>query len=163
MAGVTSDFLILSRGVIGVNTALQTMRRCADTDAALVEKESDGDEHASGRHSGILHAGFYYSVDSLKAQSTEVGLDKQAQPDTRSDQVDFGLYKQFAPDHQPQATLSGAIQDLADRLEFMKFSDSDFRNSQLIRFRGLSDQCTAAFERPVGMAVAPVRTFVASM
>ncbi len=29
--------------------------------------------HASGRNSGVLHAGFYYSPDSLKAKFTRLG------------------------------------------------------------------------------------------
>ena len=75
MAGVTSDFLIIGGGVIGMNMALQAKRRCADTDVVLVENESDCGEHASGCNSGVLHAGFYYSADSLKAHLSEVCLD----------------------------------------------------------------------------------------
>jgi nucleoside-diphosphate-sugar epimerase len=71
----------------------------------------------------------------------EVSINKDAQPDKRSYQVDFGLYKELAPQHQPRVTLKAAIEDLADRLEFMKFSDSDFRNSQLIRLKVLSEHC----------------------
>ena len=36
----------------------------------LLEKEVDCGLHASGRNSGVLHAGFYYSPDSLKAKFT---------------------------------------------------------------------------------------------
>ena len=36
----------------------------------LIEKEPDCGLHASGRNSGVLHAGFYYSPDSVKAQFT---------------------------------------------------------------------------------------------
>lgn len=71
----------------------------------------------------------------------EVSINKDAQPDKRSYQVDFGLYKKLAPDHQPQVTLEAAIEDLANRLEFMRFSDSDFRNSTLIRLKVLSEHC----------------------
>ena len=71
----------------------------------------------------------------------EVSINKDAQPDKRSYQVDFGLYKKLAPNHQPQVTLKAAIEDLADRLEFMRFSDSDFRNSELIRLKVLSEHC----------------------
>jgi UDP-glucose 4-epimerase len=38
-------------------------------------------------------------------------------------------------------TLKTAIEDLAARLEFMKFSDGDFRNSQLIRLKVISEHC----------------------
>ena len=33
----------------------------------LVDKEADCGMHASGRNSGVLHAGFYYTADSLKS------------------------------------------------------------------------------------------------
>lgn len=34
----------------------------------LIEKEAELGAHASGRNSGVLHAGFYYGADSLKAR-----------------------------------------------------------------------------------------------
>jgi nucleoside-diphosphate-sugar epimerase len=71
----------------------------------------------------------------------EVSINKDALPDKRSYQVDFGLYRKLAPNHQPQVTLKTAIEDLADRLELMQFSNSDFRNSQLIRLKVLSEHC----------------------
>jgi L-2-hydroxyglutarate oxidase LhgO len=39
----------------------------------LIEKEDECAKHASGRNSGVLHAGFYYTADSLKAKFTRVG------------------------------------------------------------------------------------------
>jgi L-2-hydroxyglutarate oxidase LhgO len=39
----------------------------------LVEKEAACGLHASGRNSGVLHAGFYYTADSLKARFTREG------------------------------------------------------------------------------------------
>lgn len=71
----------------------------------------------------------------------EVSINKDAPVDKRSYQVDFGLYEKLAPDHQPKMTLKTAIEDLAERLEFMNFSDNDFRNSQLIRLKVLAAHC----------------------
>jgi len=71
----------------------------------------------------------------------EVSINKDAPVDKRSYQVDFGLYEKLAPDHQPKMTLKTAIEDLAERLEFMNFSDTDFRNSQLIRLKVLAAHC----------------------
>lgn len=89
--------------------------------------------------------GWNYQVRDLAEAVAEiipgvdVSINKDAQPDKRSYQVDFGLYEKLAPDHQPRMTLKTAIEDLAERLEFMKFSDGDFRNSQLIRLKVLSE------------------------
>jgi len=39
----------------------------------VLEKEEDVARHASGRNSGVLHAGFYYTADSFKARFTVRG------------------------------------------------------------------------------------------
>lgn len=39
----------------------------------LLEKEAAWGTHASGRNSGVLHAGFYYTAESLKARFTREG------------------------------------------------------------------------------------------
>jgi L-2-hydroxyglutarate oxidase LhgO len=39
----------------------------------LVDKEPDCGLHASGRNSGVLHAGFYYTANSLKSRFTRDG------------------------------------------------------------------------------------------
>ena len=67
------DFLIVGGGVIGVSTALELRRRHPHARITIFEKERRVGEHASGRNSGILHAGFYYSSGSLKARFTREG------------------------------------------------------------------------------------------
>lgn len=64
------DFLVIGGGIIGLNIARALRRRFADSTVHLLEKETDCGQHASGRNSGVLHAGFYYSPDSLKAKFT---------------------------------------------------------------------------------------------
>jgi L-2-hydroxyglutarate oxidase LhgO len=63
-----TDFLVLGGGIIGLAVARELRRRHPDQQVTLVEKESSVGQHASGRNSGVLHAGFYYSADSLKAR-----------------------------------------------------------------------------------------------
>jgi L-2-hydroxyglutarate oxidase LhgO len=70
---VRSDFLIIGGGVIGLNIARGLRRIFPDASVHLLEKEADCGLHASGRNSGVLHAGFYYSPDSLKAKFTWTG------------------------------------------------------------------------------------------
>lgn len=67
------DFLIIGGGIIGITLALEAKRRDPGAQVLLIEKESQCAEHASGRNSGVLHAGFYYSADSLKARFTRTG------------------------------------------------------------------------------------------
>ena len=69
----TCDFLVIGGGVIGLNIARELRRKFSDASVALIEKEPELGLHASGRNSGVLHAGFYYSADSLKARFTVVG------------------------------------------------------------------------------------------
>lgn len=70
---INADFLVIGGGVIGVNIARGIKRRYTDSRVVLIEKEPDCGLHASGRNSGVLHAGFYYSPDSLKARYTRMG------------------------------------------------------------------------------------------
>ncbi|MEQ1792797.1 MAG: L-2-hydroxyglutarate oxidase [Nitrospira sp.] len=69
----TCDFLIIGGGVIGLSIARELKARHKDARITLIEKESSCGAHASGRNSGVLHAGFYYSPDSLKAKFTKLG------------------------------------------------------------------------------------------
>lgn len=69
----TADFLVIGGGVIGLNISRRLRREYPDAKTVLIEKEADCGLHASGRNSGVLHAGFYYSPDSLKARFTRIG------------------------------------------------------------------------------------------
>lgn len=68
-----ADFLIIGGGVIGLNIARRLRADFPGSSVHLLEKEADCGLHASGRNSGVLHAGFYYSPDSLKAHFTWSG------------------------------------------------------------------------------------------
>ena len=70
---MTSDFLVIGGGVIGLNIARRLRRVFPSASVRLIEKEVNCGLHASGRNSGVLHAGFYYSPDSLKAKFTWSG------------------------------------------------------------------------------------------
>ena len=68
-----SDFLVIGGGIVGLSIARELKSRFSDAGVTLIEKEPACGLHASGRNSGVLHAGFYYSADSLKARFTRVG------------------------------------------------------------------------------------------
>jgi len=69
----TPDFLVIGGGVIGLCTALALRDRFAKASIMVIEKEARCGMHASGRNSGVLHAGFYYGEDSLKARFSVQG------------------------------------------------------------------------------------------
>jgi (S)-2-hydroxyglutarate dehydrogenase len=70
---IITDFLVIGGGVIGINIARELKRTFSDSKVVLIDKEKECGLHASGRNSGILHAGFYYSPDSLKSHFTQLG------------------------------------------------------------------------------------------
>ncbi len=67
------DFLIIGGGIIGLTVSKKIKELFHGSRVILLEKESDCGLHASGRNSGVLHAGFYYSENSLKAQFSRDG------------------------------------------------------------------------------------------
>ncbi len=67
------DFLVIGAGIIGVNIAIELKTRYPKRKISITEKESEAGLHASGRNSGVLHAGFYYTADTLKAKWTLQG------------------------------------------------------------------------------------------
>jgi L-2-hydroxyglutarate oxidase len=69
----TADFAIIGGGIIGLTLAIELSKRQPRAKIVLIEKEARFGEHASGRNSGVLHAGFYYTADSLKAKFTRDG------------------------------------------------------------------------------------------
>ena len=64
------DYLIIGAGIIGLAIARELRSRFPQAEIIVIEKEPDVAYHGSGRNSGVLHAGFYYSADSLKAKFT---------------------------------------------------------------------------------------------
>ncbi len=70
---ITTDFLVVGGGIVGICIAREVKRRRPDAKVVLLEKEAECGQHASGRNSGVIHAGFYYSADSLKAKFTRDG------------------------------------------------------------------------------------------
>lgn len=68
-----TDFLIVGAGVVGLTIAKELKYRFPTKSILIIEKESDVAFHSSGRNSGVLHAGFYYTANSLKAKFTREG------------------------------------------------------------------------------------------
>jgi L-2-hydroxyglutarate oxidase LhgO len=57
----TSDFLVIGGGEIGLSVAREIKRRHRGARVLVIDKEPRLGAHASGRNSGVLHAGFYHT------------------------------------------------------------------------------------------------------
>ena len=67
------DHIIIGAGIIGISLGLAILERSPGKKVLIIDKENKPGVHASGRNSGVLHAGFYYSPDSLKAKFCRLG------------------------------------------------------------------------------------------
>lgn len=67
------NYIIIGSGIIGLAIALSIRDRHLGAKILIIDKEEKEATHASGRNSGVLHSGFYYSSDSLKAKLTAQG------------------------------------------------------------------------------------------
>jgi len=73
------DLVLIGGGVVGLAIADAWLSRNPQDSLLILEKEQEIAFHASGRNSGVLHAGFYYAPDSLKAKLTRGGNEKLRQ------------------------------------------------------------------------------------
>jgi len=67
------DQIIIGAGIVGISLGLALLERNPNKKVLIIDKEQKPGIHASGRNSGVLHAGFYYSPDSLKAKFCRLG------------------------------------------------------------------------------------------
>jgi len=61
------EYLIIGAGITGLTIAWELVSK-GQKNIVIIEKEHKTGAHASGRNSGVLHAGIYYTPDSLKAK-----------------------------------------------------------------------------------------------
>ena len=67
------DVAVIGGGIVGLALADAWLAKHPGSSVLVLDKEPALAAHASGRNSGVLHAGFYYAPDSLKAQLTRRG------------------------------------------------------------------------------------------
>lgn len=64
--------VIIGAGILGLTLAQELLSRGQDG-IVVVDKEPGYGRHASGRNSGVLHAGIYYAPDTLRAKTCLAG------------------------------------------------------------------------------------------
>jgi nucleoside-diphosphate-sugar epimerase len=70
---------------------------------------------------------------------TQVAINRDARPDKRSYRVNFELFNELAPAHQPQIGLMDSVRELKAGLEQLGFRDSNFRASNYMRLNILNE------------------------
>jgi L-2-hydroxyglutarate oxidase len=71
-----ADFLIVGAGIVGLATARALQRAVPGALVGVLEKEDRPARHQSGRNSGVIHSGLYYSPGSQKARLCREGRDR---------------------------------------------------------------------------------------
>lgn len=67
------DVAIIGGGIVGLATAYRLRERRPDASVVVLEKEEEVALHQSGRNSGVIHSGIYYTPGSLKARNCRRG------------------------------------------------------------------------------------------
>lgn len=69
-----ADITLIGGGIVGIATAYELQRRWPGLSLRLLEKGAKLSGHQTGRNSGVIHAGIYYTPGSLKARFCREGL-----------------------------------------------------------------------------------------
>jgi len=67
------DYVIIGAGIVGLSITRSLLDKHPDSRILVLEKEPETGVHASGRNSGVLHSGIYYTASSLKARVCSSG------------------------------------------------------------------------------------------
>ncbi|MGH7885870.1 MAG: L-2-hydroxyglutarate oxidase, partial [Thermodesulfobacteriota bacterium] len=123
------DYLIIGGGILGLTVANELINRGL-TNIIIIEKENEIGKHASGRNSGVLHSGIYYSSESLKAKHCVEGN---------------RLMKEFCIENNIKISNCGKVivADSAEKLnglkELKKRADKNGVKSKIISSQELKD------------------------
>jgi L-2-hydroxyglutarate oxidase len=117
------DVAVIGGGLIGLATAYRLLGIKPGLRLAVLEKEPELARHQSGRNSGVIHAGLYYTPGSLKALLCREGM--------------AGL-KGFADEHGIPYRLCGKLVVALDERELPALADLKERGIAN-GLRGLAD------------------------
>jgi len=69
----TYDVAIIGGGIVGCATAYRLAQQYPDQSIVIIEKEDRVAAHQTGRNSGVIHSGVFYTPGSLKAENCREG------------------------------------------------------------------------------------------
>ncbi|WP_104695035.1 L-2-hydroxyglutarate oxidase [Helicobacter salomonis] len=124
---VIYDCAIVGGGILGHSVAMQLLERYPDFKVVLLEKESQSAMHQTGRNSGVIHAGVYYTPGTLKARFCYEGN---------------RATKEFCANHAIPYEECGKLLVASDELEMRRMQDLLERTKE----NGLERVCLDAQE-----------------
>ncbi|MEM9774237.1 MAG: L-2-hydroxyglutarate oxidase, partial [Chloroflexota bacterium] len=68
-----ANLIVIGGGLVGLATAFQYLKQSPRHQVILLEKEAEVGLHQSGRNSGVLHSGIYYTPGTHKAGMSLAG------------------------------------------------------------------------------------------
>lgn len=71
---LTADFVVVGGGIVGLATAWALTEKRPGRKVVILEKEDEVARHQTGRNSGVVHSGIYYTPGSLKAALCRQGV-----------------------------------------------------------------------------------------
>lgn len=71
----STRFAVIGGGILGTAVARRLLQQQPDAKVTVLEKESSLAAHQTGRNSGVVHAGLYYTPGSLKAKLCRRGVE----------------------------------------------------------------------------------------
>ena len=70
------DFIIVGGGIVGLATAYKLQLKFPHKTVAILEKENAIGKHQTGRNSGVIYSGIYYTPNSFKARNCKNGREQ---------------------------------------------------------------------------------------
>ena len=60
-------FGIIGSGIVGLTIAFEISNQNPHFEITIFDKEDDSLKHGTGRNSGVIHSGIYYTPNSLRS------------------------------------------------------------------------------------------------
>ena len=160
---LSADFIVVGAGIIGLAIGREILLRNPKMRVIILEKESEVGFHASGRNSGVLHAGFYYSPESLKAKFCRDGNHELKQI-IRKHKIPILECGKVVVSRNEQEDIH--LEGLYDRgiangvnLEFLKTTDLASIEEKAKTFRNFIWSPTTAVSEPARVIIAMKKEF----
>lgn len=103
---------VVGGGIVGAAVAHRMLKTGAWNQVTVLEKEDDLAQHQTGRNSGVVHAGLYYTPGGLKARLCRRGV---------------GMLREFCAEHGVAYEEIGKVLVALDEVEASRLGDIEER------------------------------------